>query len=74
MKNNIVKFYSTAVFFLSTMVLFAQPGTEDNGGTGNLEQTDPQAPIDNYLWILAVVGLLFVFMKFRALYSTKIQG
>jgi len=72
MKKSLLKYYITAVYFCSTMVLFAQPG---DGSTGDpLESPDPAAPIDNYVWVLAVVGLLFVFMKFRAIYNTKIQG
>lgn len=54
------------------MVLFAQPG---DGSTGDpIEGPDAPAPIDDYVWVLAVVGLLFVFMKFRAIYNNKIQG
>jgi hypothetical protein len=57
----------------STFITYAQdPGSNDTGG--GLESGDPAAPIDNYVWVLAVVGLLFVFMKFRAIYNTKIQG
>jgi hypothetical protein len=53
--------------------LFAQPGTDSDGAS--LEGNDPAAaPIDDYVWVLAVIGLLFVFMKFRAIYKSKIQG
>jgi hypothetical protein len=73
MKNNLLKYYIAAVYFCSTMILFAQaPGDNDTGG--GLEGGDPAAPIDDYVWVLAVVGLFFVFMKFRAIYNTKIQG
>ncbi|QBN20018.1 hypothetical protein [Flavobacterium nackdongense] len=71
MKNNILKFYIAAVFFCSTMVLFAQPGDNDAGG--GLEGNDPPAPIDDYVWVLALVGLFFVFMKFRAIHNKNIQ-
>ena len=27
------------------------------------------APIDDYVWVLALVGLLFVFLKFRDVYK-----
>lgn len=72
MKNKILNYYITAVFFCSTMVLFAQPGDGSNGDP--LEGPDPGAPIDDYVWVLAIVGLFFVFMKFRAIYNNKIQG
>lgn len=72
MKNNLLKYFITAVFFCSTIVTSGQPGTDDNGG--GLESNDPAAPIDNYLWVLAVVGLLFVYMKFRSIHNNKIQG
>lgn len=60
------------MFFCSTMVLFAQPGEGSSGG--DLEAEDPPVPIGDYLWILAAVGLLFVFMKFKARYTDKIRG
>jgi hypothetical protein len=72
MKNNFLKYYITAVYFCSTLVLLAQPGSGSDGPP--LEDADPPAPIDDYIWVLAIVGLLFVFMKFRAIYNTKIQG
>ena len=73
MKNNVLKYYITAVYFCSTFIAFAQgPGDNDTGG--GLEGTDPPAPIDDYVWVLAIVGLFFVFAKFRAIYNNKIQG
>jgi hypothetical protein len=72
MKNNVLKFYIAAIYFCSTMVMFAQPGDGSNGDP--LEGPDPGAPIDDYVWVLAIVGLFFVFMKFRAIHNNKIQG
>ena len=73
MKNNALKYYIAAFYLCSTFVLFAQPG-DGNGGSGDagLEgggDTTPGAPIDDYVWVLALVGLLFVFLKFRAVYN-----
>lgn len=46
---------------------FAQPGTNDD--SSGLEGAEtPAAPIDDYVWVLALVGLIFVFMKLRAFY------
>ncbi len=41
------------------------PGTNDE--TGTLEDAEPAAPIDDYVWLLALLGLIFVFLRFRAL-------
>lgn len=51
------------VFYIcSTFILFAQPGTDDNGS--DLEGPDaPAAPIDDYVWGLALIGLFFVFHR-----------
>ena len=73
MKNNVLKYYIAAFYLCSTFVLFAQPGTTDNSGT--LEGADaPAAPIDGYVWVLALVGLVYVFLRFRAIQKKKIQG
>lgn len=76
MKNNLLKYYLTAFYVCSTFVMFAQgPGTDD--GTGTLEgdgDTTPGAPIDGYIWVLALVGLFFVFMKFRAIQNKKVNN
>lgn len=77
MKNNVLKYYITAFYFCSTFILFAQPG-DGNGETGDagLEgggDTTPGAPIDDYVWVLALIGLAFVFLKFRAMYKQRIN-
>lgn len=79
MKNNILKLYITAFYLCSTFVMFAQDPTEtsddvDFGSDGNSDATG--APIDDYVWVLAAIGMLLVFLKFRAMYkkSTTTQG
>jgi len=67
MKTNLLKYYIAAFYLCSTFAAFSQPGTEDTGGTGNLEGTDPAAPIDGYVWVLAALGLVYVFLRLRAL-------
>lgn len=71
MKNTFSKYYFALFYLGSTFVMFAQPGTEDD--SGNLEDTDP-LPIDNYIWVLAALGLLFVFFKYRAIYKQQISS
>lgn len=66
MKTNLLKYYIVAFYLCSTIVLFAQPGTDDTGGSGSLENPDPAAPIDDYVWVLALVGLFYVFLRVRA--------
>jgi hypothetical protein len=76
MKNNVLKYYIAAFYLCSTFVMFAVPGT-GNGETGDgaVEGADaPAAAIDNYVWVLALVGFLFVFIKLRAIQNKKIQG
>ena len=66
MKNNISKIYTTLFFLLVSFVSFAQPG-DTGDGTGGLEGTDPAAaPIDSYVWVLAAIGLVFIFLRLRA--------
>jgi len=72
MKNTVLKYYIVAFLLCSNFVAFAQPGDGDTGG--GLEGGDPTAPIDDYVWLLAIVGLIFVFMKFRAIQKNRIQG
>jgi hypothetical protein len=75
MKNNLLKYYIVAFYLCSTFVLFAQdPGT--GGGVDNDGTTDttPAAPIDDYVLVLALVGLFLVFIKIRAVQNRKINS
>jgi len=50
-------------------MVFAEPG--DGNDTNDLENVDAvAAPINDYLWVLALAGLIFVFMKLK---SVKIK-
>lgn len=72
MKTNLLKYYITAFYIFSTFAMVAQPGNNDtDGGLENDGDTTPAAPIDDYAWVLALIGLLFVFLKFRALYKRR---
>lgn len=75
MKNNLVKYYIVAAYLCSTFVMVAQsdPGTAGLDESGTLDQT-PGVPVDDYLWLLGVVGLIFIFMKFRALQKSTSNG
>ena len=71
MKTNLLKYYIAAFYIFSTFVMVAQPG-DGNGSTGDagLEgtggDTTPAAPIDGYVWVLAAIGLVYVFLRLRA--------
>jgi hypothetical protein len=81
MKNNLLKYYILAFYLCSNLVLFAQsPSTGDGvetddqtvlGSTSNVESGDPAAPIDTYLWIPALVVILYIFLKFKALQNKE---
>jgi hypothetical protein len=77
MKNTVLKYYIVAFYLCSTFILFAQPG-DGNGETGDAglegtggDTTPDGAPIDDYVWVLAIIGLALVFMKLRAIQSRK---
>ena len=74
MKNTVLKYYIAAFYFCFTFVLFAQPGDTAPGGLEGDGDTTPGAPIDNYVWVLAVIGLIFVFMKFRAIQKNRMHS
>jgi hypothetical protein len=71
MKNIVSKFYLAAAFLCSTAIMFAQPGEDAEGG--GLEGADNQAPISDYLWVLAMVGLVFVYFKFKSMQKNSVQ-
>lgn len=63
-KKQFNKYYIALFYLCSNFALFAQPGS--GNGTGDLEGTDtPAAPINDYLWVLALIGLIFVFTKLK---------
>jgi hypothetical protein len=77
MKKNLLKYYIATFYLCSTFVMFAQtdPGTGGvDNGDGSGDVTPGAAPIDDYVWVLALVGLLFVFIKFRAIQNKKVKG
>jgi hypothetical protein len=68
MKNNLSKFYIVAIYLCSTFVMFAaDPGSNTAGGTleGDGDNTGP-APIGDYIWVLALLVVVYAFWKIRA--------
>jgi hypothetical protein len=54
-------------------MLAQDPGTDGVDELGTSDQT-PGAPVDDYVWLLALVGLIFVYMKFKAIQKSKVNG
>lgn len=77
MKNKLIHLYIAAFYFCSSFVMIAQqPGSDNDGSNGGLEgdtDTTPAAPIDDYLWVLVLIGLTFAILKFRAIYKQEFQ-
>lgn len=75
MKNNFLKYYITAFFFCSSFMIYAQPGSgSDNGGIDDDGSSDTTpAPIDDYVVVLALVGLALVFIKVRPIITKNTQ-
>jgi hypothetical protein len=68
MKNNLLKYFIAVVFFCSTLTAFAQAGPSEGTEEG-IEDTSGDttgAPIDDYVWVLAAIGLIYVFLRVRA--------
>jgi hypothetical protein len=64
--KNTLKYFIAICFFCSTLAVFAQPG-EGNGSSGDAgldggaeSDTTGGAPIDDYVWVLAGLGLVYV--------------
>jgi hypothetical protein len=60
--SKIIKNFSAILMLLATSISFA----DTPPGFGN-DVLDNPAPIDNYVWVLLLVGLGYVFYKYRKL-------
>jgi hypothetical protein len=67
MKLKLVTIVNSVVLFLVTSPLLAQADLGDDPDA-------PPAPIDDYVWVLALVGFIFIFMKLKAIQNKKIQN
>jgi hypothetical protein len=74
MKNNLLRYYITGFYLCSIFAMFAQsPGDTSPDGIETDGDNTPAAPIDDYIWVLALIGLFFVFMKLRAIQKNRIK-
>ena len=71
MKNTALKAYILFFFLYSNSIIWANPGSEND--TSNLEATDAvAAPIDNYVWLVALMGFALVFRVLKK-HKTEIE-
>jgi len=77
-KTEKMKKYSTTVSFAKiTVIVFMLFTTFANAQTGLPDAPDDTAapaPIGDHIWILALLGIVFVFLTFRAIQNKKIKG
>lgn len=66
MKLKLIYIVNSVILLLITSPLMAQ---EDPGEDPNATP----APIDHYVWVLALVGLVFVFIKFKAIQNKRVN-
>jgi hypothetical protein len=64
MKNKVLKIYITIVCLFSNLLIFANPGDESE--TGDLQGGDATVPIGDYIWVLAVMVVVYAFWKLKA--------
>jgi hypothetical protein len=69
MKNIISKLLLIIFIVCTTISAFADPGITDTNGS--LENTDAPAPINNYIWVLALIGLFIAFKKLMDIQKVK---
>ena len=70
MKNKLLKYYIVVAYFCTNVLLIAQNPPPPIYLTDN---EDPQ-PIDDYLILLAVVGILLVFLGFKVIQAKQKQA
>jgi hypothetical protein len=75
MKKKVLKYYIVTICLFSNLIIFAQvdtgPGNEGNGAGGGPEGV--AAPINDYIWVLLVLGFVFAFYKIKTfIFQNKI--
>ena len=70
MKNTVLKIYITIVCLFSNLLIFANPSDESD--TGDLQGADVPAPIGDYIWVLAVIVVVYAFWKLKAPQNSRL--
>ena len=75
MKNNLIKYYAIAFCMVVNFSVFALPPS-DNSDTGDMDSTTEAvvAPIDEYVLVLALIGLVLVFFKMKAIQKKSLRN
>jgi len=68
-KQKINYLLTTAVYFIITVAAFAQDDMSDEGPEG-----PPPAPINNYLLLLAIVGIVFAWRTFKHKSAIRVKA
>jgi hypothetical protein len=72
MKKQFNKYYIAFFFLCTNFYLFAQPSSEND--TANLESNEAvQAPIDDQILILILIGVLYVFFKLKTIHTKNLS-
>lgn len=62
MKSDVtLKIYSLIFFFLTTFSAFA----DDNPEEVPEDLDGPTAPIGDHIWIIALIGIIYIFWRYR---------
>ena len=71
--NKIKNFVFTFVALLAVqfVALAQDPIPGEPGGSGEANLDTPEPPIDTYIWVLLVIGLVYVFYKYRIQLKSK---
>jgi hypothetical protein len=67
--NKIKNFVFTFVALLAVQFIALaeeEPVLGEPGGSGEANLDTPEPPIDTYIWVLLVIGLVYVFYKYRS--------
>ena len=66
--KNIFKIFVTAFIFLGNFLLNAQAPPPPGGGVGGTDPEGAAAPIDMYVYILAIAAILFIVLYAKKTY------
>ena len=72
--NKIKNFVFTFVALLAVQFIALaeeEPILGEPGGSGEANLDTPEPPIDTYIWVLLVIGLVYVFYKYRIQLKSK---
>jgi len=69
-----MKKYTTIIFLFFFTFLFNTKVFADDPVDNGAGYDIPTAPIDDYVWVLAILGFIYIFMKLKSIQNKKIQN